>query len=120
MNISVNSQPRNTEEYSFLESCRQDLGFDDEASALLAAAVPFCTQLGRDVECLHSFIAAVVAHVVDVAHGPVQWTCVPGLWPLLSAAIRSLQGVRPLAYPPKVRRCIGQYLHNPDLLQVRI
>ncbi|KMS93754.1 hypothetical protein BVRB_028300, partial [Beta vulgaris subsp. vulgaris] len=90
---------------------------DDEPASLLAAADPFCIQLGHDTECLHSFIAAVVAHVADVAHGPVQWTCVPGLWPLLSAALRSLQGIRPLAYPPKVRRCISQYLHNPDMLQ---
>lgn len=88
------------------------------------AFADFRNLLGTDPETLHAFVAGVVAHVTDVAHGSIQWlpglydvpagfadqtrrSCVPGLWPLTSAAIRKLQGLRPLSYTSKVCMILG-------------
>eukprot|EP00474_Spongospora_subterranea_P008838 CRZ09296.1 hypothetical protein [Spongospora subterranea] len=117
VNISMNAPPRNTDECNFLNSCKNEIGFVNESAELVAALQDFRNVLGSDAETLHLFVSGVVAHVTDVAHGSIHWSCVPGLWPLLSAAIRKLQGVRPLSYSNKIRRCLIQYLRNPDMLQ---
>ncbi|XXQ36790.1 Protein of unknown function (DUF1765) [Plasmodiophora brassicae] len=120
VNISVASQPSNSDEWIFLDECRQQIGFENESAELVNAFADFRNLLGTDPETLHAFVAGVVAHVTDVAHGSIQWSCVPGLWPLTSAAIRKLQGLRPLSYTSKIRRCMTQYLRNPDVLQFAV